>query len=736
MMQGNFTKGTVIGGHFLIEEVLSNTNGGMSSLRCKVIDQAESPSCPEDRKYYFAKVLLEGQVGNGQNGNIQNSNDYLQYKEKLSDEAAIMQQLNHPSIPQVKAYFSQKIHDKEMSVLITDFIAGKTLEDLLMEQPDDPQGMKFFAPNVVVDWTLQLCDALEYCHNRKNSITMSKAGVIQRDIKTPNLMLDEKGHIRLVDFGISKTVDSCELTRKDTKFAAFSDGFSPIEAYSTKQKPEPSRDIYSVGAVMYRLLTGETLIPAIEIAADPSIVFPRPGAIKDAALENIVSKCLKFQAKDRYQTMASIRKDLALLQAASQIIPAVKQTAPLVNPQFSSLPPVHPSSPSQAQPSVIYHAPQYQLLSKINLDLLALTKRYNRNFEPDRIHQAKIAYLSPHWDYIALGWPDGSALICKVPVSKNVLAFSKEVFSGEYRPMIPNLTPHTASIKIAGLKNKDLLMLTGGMYLTLLTMNDTLNGNTLKVKKVASKMIASPFNPALGFDVRPDNSQVGQWAVVNFLKGSSLHNYHVGKEFAKLIQKVGEMNFAQGSFSDVKYTHKGDELFGIYDNHPTIIPHLFSDWFNSPKTKRDYPLSLHDPTMRPARQDYLIAGHPKRDIFVAVSRQNIKNPCNISIIKECTPGVDGTRCKYLGVYETPYKCRASKIEFSPDGNKLAILYDDARLAIHAVEVNCDPLSDFFSISDLHQKFDNVLDFCFKPKENKIALFRTEGKEYFLENYGG
>ena len=104
-------------------------------------------------------------------------------------EANILATLEHPAIPRIYDYFSQN----DRSYLILEFIDGKDLEALLAES----QG--FFPESQVIQWAIELCDVLSFLHHHKPE------PIIFRDMKPSNIMINNFGHVVLIDFGIAKT---------------------------------------------------------------------------------------------------------------------------------------------------------------------------------------------------------------------------------------------------------------------------------------------------------------------------------------------------------------------------------------------------------------------------------------------------------------------------------------------------------------------------------------------------
>ncbi|NMB88629.1 MAG: serine/threonine protein kinase, partial [Chloroflexi bacterium] len=121
-------------------------------------------------------------------------------------EANILVTLSHPSIPKIFDYFT---HD-ERSYLVLEYVNGKDLEAILNETSN------FLSQDQVIAWAIELCDVLHYLHFHKPE------PIIFRDMKPSNVMVNQQGHIVLVDFGIAKTF---KTGQKGTMIGT--EGYSP-----------------------------------------------------------------------------------------------------------------------------------------------------------------------------------------------------------------------------------------------------------------------------------------------------------------------------------------------------------------------------------------------------------------------------------------------------------------------------------------------------------------------------
>jgi serine/threonine protein kinase len=159
----------------------------------------------------------------------------------------------------------------------------------------------------IAGWGLQAAEALAHAHGR---------GVIHRDIKPSNLLLDDEGTLWLTDFGLAKRIDEVTLTLTGAILGT-PRYMSPEQAAATRQPVDHRTDIYSLGATLYELVTGQPVFAAAtphEVISQIITAEPRPPRHFDRSLprdlETIVLKCLAKEPTRRYQTAHELADDL------------------------------------------------------------------------------------------------------------------------------------------------------------------------------------------------------------------------------------------------------------------------------------------------------------------------------------------------------------------------------------------------------------------------------------------
>ncbi len=206
-------------------------------------------------------------------------------------EANILATLSHPAIPKIFEFFSQS----ERAYLVMEFINGNDLEQLLGKTKELPI-------EKIIDWAIALCDVLDYLHKHEPPI-------IFRDMKPSNIMIDSRGNVRLIDFGIAKAF---QTGVKHTMIGT--EGYSAPEQY--KGDVTPLSDIYSLGATLHHILTRKD--PRLE---PPFSFNERP--IKQLnekvpqGLIDVIEKALNFSPAERYQSCDEMKTALEALRYPS-----------------------------------------------------------------------------------------------------------------------------------------------------------------------------------------------------------------------------------------------------------------------------------------------------------------------------------------------------------------------------------------------------------------------------------
>src|SRR5213080_4472794 len=225
-------------------------------------------------------------------------------------------ELTHPHIIRIHDF----VHDERSGCISMEYVDGETLVSLRCQKEQ-----KVFRPDELTSWIAQLCDALDYAHNR--------ARVIHRDLKPANLMVNQRGDLKVADFGIARTL------AESLKLLTVEQGRSGTLVYMSPQQLDGERgthldDIYSLGATLYDLLTSRppfysgNIDRQIHERSAPSMTERRKEFNIEPALvpqvwEDAVAACLAKDPVRRPQSAAEVAQRLQLAPAQTRAITTV-----------------------------------------------------------------------------------------------------------------------------------------------------------------------------------------------------------------------------------------------------------------------------------------------------------------------------------------------------------------------------------------------------------------------------
>ena len=256
-------------------------------------------------------------------------------------EAQLLANLAHPNLPRVIDFFTIP---EQGQYLVMEFVEGQTLEELrVLAGGQLPEGR-------TLSWIAQVLDALSYIHTQNPP-------VIHRDIKPANIKITPAGKTHplgramLVDFGVAKVYDPHKRTTMGAR--AVTPGFSPHEQYGQASLNTDARtDIYSLGATLYMLLTGQEPPESISrLLRDPLIPPRRLNPSLTPQIEMVMLTAMQNDPDQRFQSAEEFRAAIGGLIPATPPPPAAVPTPP--PPAFTA--PPQPATPPP--PAFVIEAP-------------------------------------------------------------------------------------------------------------------------------------------------------------------------------------------------------------------------------------------------------------------------------------------------------------------------------------------------------------------------------------------
>lgn len=215
--------------------------------------------------------------------------------EDFRRESELLAGLEHPSIPTIYDYFFDTTRGRYY--LVMKFIDGGDLSAKIKDSGGKVEEL------LVTQWAVQTCDVLDYIHTQDPPI-------IYRDLKPANLMIDSRSNrIMLVDFGIARFV-APQQQKGVTAIGTM--GYAPPELFAGNV--EPRSDLYSLGATMFHLLTGQ------DPQDNPLLIFdfsknPKPRQINpslSARMEELLCRAVEYKPESRFDSAKAFGRDLEL----------------------------------------------------------------------------------------------------------------------------------------------------------------------------------------------------------------------------------------------------------------------------------------------------------------------------------------------------------------------------------------------------------------------------------------
>lgn len=258
---GMLKVGDLIDGKYKILNEIGR--GGMSTVYLAINEKANKP--------WAVKEVRKNGISNRE-----------LVKQSLMVEINLLKKLKHKGLPSIVDIIDQQ----DNYLIVMDYIEGITLENIMQEDGVQPQ-------EKVVDWAIQLCDVLQYLHTRKPAI-------IYRDMKPSNIMLRSDGSVVLIDFGTAREFKERHV--EDTTCLG-TQGYAAPEQFGGMGQTDERTDIYSLGATMYRLVTGHNP------SEPPYEMYPIThwNPRLSTGLEGIIAKCTSKDPKSRYQSVQEVR---------------------------------------------------------------------------------------------------------------------------------------------------------------------------------------------------------------------------------------------------------------------------------------------------------------------------------------------------------------------------------------------------------------------------------------------
>ncbi|HYF33855.1 MAG TPA: serine/threonine-protein kinase, partial [Prosthecobacter sp.] len=211
------------------------------------------------------------------------------FVDRFHQEARLLAKLQHPNIVTVYDFGSTPAGHL---FIVMEHVQGKSLLALMKE--------KAIGPLRSIEIACQVCDALQFAHEH---------GIVHRDIKPTNILVDDRGKVRVADFGLAKLAGSnlvhITTARTQAGRAIGTPGYAAPEQRRAEPAVDCRADIFSLGVTLYEMLTGHTPVGVFE--------SPSRKAGTPPALDRVVLRALQERPELRYQSAAQMKKAIEMI---------------------------------------------------------------------------------------------------------------------------------------------------------------------------------------------------------------------------------------------------------------------------------------------------------------------------------------------------------------------------------------------------------------------------------------
>ena len=268
------------------------------------------------------------------------------FRERFRQEARAAANLSHPNIVTVHDFG----FDAGRTFIVMEFVPGTDLKTMIKQRGR-------FSLEDAINLAVQACEGIGYAH---------RAGLVHCDVKPHNMLVSPDGRLKVTDFGIARALASIHPDEQSDIVWGSPQYFAPEQAAG--QAPSPASDVYSLGVILYEMLTGRLPFQA----TDPEELARLHRDVQPASprrynheipepLEQIILKVLSKEPSQRYRSADQLGRVLRnILQRPDNFATTAVSGGTTTTPVYQRSPAATQPSPARSQPVRVYSAPPIQ----------------------------------------------------------------------------------------------------------------------------------------------------------------------------------------------------------------------------------------------------------------------------------------------------------------------------------------------------------------------------------------
>lgn len=268
--------------------------------------------------------------------------------------------------------------DKGIHYITMEYVSGQDLKGLIRQSAP-------LSSTRTISIAEQICDGLAEAHS---------LGVIHRDLKPANIMIDKEGNIRIMDFGIARSIRTESITGTGMAVGT-PDYMSPEQAEA--KKVDQRSDLYSLGVILYEMVTGQTPFKGdtpLSVAMKHKSEIPKNPKDINAQIpestSNLILRCMEKKKEDRYQTVTELKNKLQQLKVEDTGVKERRKFSKLLTPKIKR----RKKKPSRFKNKILRYSLRFLIILLIVYGVISAFSLFNDIIYKGKIQRIKVERIT------------------------------------------------------------------------------------------------------------------------------------------------------------------------------------------------------------------------------------------------------------------------------------------------------------------------------------------------------